>query len=348
MDGSNSHYLCEDGVLFDHDKTTLILCPAQSDKTHLDIPPTVTTIMPAAFSGCKLKAITLPQALTRIGDGMLSGLTQLESVAIPSTVTEIGSSAFRGCTSLKEVEVPASVQSIGTAAFAESPSLTRVRLPDGLTRIEGWLFDGCSSLSEVNIPDGVDYIGMAAFQNCSSLPAVQIPQGVTIIDDYAFEGCCRFTEITIPDKVQVLHWDSFRGCTGLEKVSLGSSLTEMHAGSFYGCDNIQQVWSNIKEPFDVTAYDYIQGGIALVGRCFPEAVTRQAVLYVPEGTGVKYKSKAGWRDFLNIQEKTQSSVEVFRSEDSNAIFPFDLQGRHLNSQPTKGIYIIKGRKVVVR
>ena len=301
VENGNPKYLSEDGVLFNHDKTTLLLFPAQSDITNYVIPTTVTTIVPAAFSGSQLKSITLPPLLTEIGNSAFIGLVQLEHITIPSSVTSIGSSALRGCTSLKEVDIPEGVQSIGTAALAENPSLVRVHLPKGLTRIEGWTFDGCTSLSEVNVPEGVNYIGMAAFRNCSSLPAFQIPQGVTIIDDYAFMGCQTLTELTIPDNVEKVGWDAFSGCSRLEKVTIGRSVKALEGGTFYGCENIRKVWSYIEEPFDVNDIERAPGEVLESGRCFHETVTREATLYVPNGTKEKYLAKRGWRDFVTIQ-----------------------------------------------
>ena len=298
VENGNPEYLCEEGVLFNHDKTTLMLFPAQNDMINYVIPATVTTIVPAAFSDSKLKSIMLPPMLTEIGNSAFCGLVQLEHIAIPSSVTSIGSSAFRGCISLKEVDVPKGVQSIGTAAFAENPSLVRVHLPEGLTRIEGWTFDGCTSLSEVNVPEEVNYIGMAAFRGCSSLTTFQIPHGVTVIDDYGFMGC-----------------------SSLEKVTIGRSVKALKGGTFYKCDNIKEVWSYIEEPFDVIDYEHAYGN---VGCCFPEVVTREAKLYVPIGTKEKYLTKSGWRDFVNISDVIQTSTKPV---DDIAYRPFIEEGK---------------------
>ena len=304
----NPNYLTEDDVLFNRQKTKLILFPAQCDKISYKIPVTVSTIAPGAFSGCKLKHLTLPPTLTKIGESWLGGLEQLESIDIPSSVTTIGLGALSGCSSLQELYVPDNVRSIDRSAFSNCTSLVRVHLPEGLARIEGWTFDGCTSLSEVNIPEGVNYIGMDAFRNCSSLSAIQIPQGVTIIDDEAFMGCQTPTELTIPDKVENVGWDAFWGCSRLEKVTIGRSVKALEGGTFYGCDNIREVWSYIEEPFDVIDYEHAHGNMVLVGRCFPKAVTSEATLYVPNGTKEKYLAKSGWRDFGNICDVNQTAT----------------------------------------
>ena len=102
MEDGNPSYLCEDGVLFNHDITTLMLFPVQSDKNHYDIPATVTDITPAVFQGSKLKSITLPQSVTYIGSEAFKGCTAMETAELPEVLTEINVNAFEDCQSLRE------------------------------------------------------------------------------------------------------------------------------------------------------------------------------------------------------------------------------------------------------
>ena len=325
VEEGNPKYLAEDGVLFNHDKTTLILFPAQNGMTHYDIPATVTTIEVAAFCVSRLKSVTLPPMVTKIGTAAFALMDQLESITIPSSVTTIGNGAIGACACLKEIYVSDGVQSIGTQAFSENPSLVKVHLPDGLTRIEGWLFKGCTSLSEVNIPEGVEYIGMDAFCDCQSL-----------------------TEITIPDKVEIVGWDAFSGCSGLKKITIGRSVTELVAGTFYGCDNIREVRSYIEEPFNVRDSDQMYDGVVQIGRCFPEVVTQEATLYVPHGTIEKYRNKQGWRDFVTISEASETAIDEMSVHNEAPAIYYNLNGQRLYGKPTKAIYIQNGKKMIAK
>ena len=291
VEEGNPNFLTENDVLFNSDKTTLMLFPAQNDMTHYDVPSTVKAILPCAFSHSQLKSITLPPTLTRISNSMLSDMPQLENITIPATVTEIGSSAFSGCTSLKEVDIPNSVQSIGLQAFYQDSALVRVHLPESLARIEGGTFRECASLSELNIPERVNYIGVYAFSGCSSLTSIQIPSNVTTIDS-----------------------DAFWGCSSLEKLVIGASVTELKGGTFCECNKIRQIWSYIEEPFDVCDYELKDHGYTVVGKCFPDSVTSNAVLYVPQGSIEKYRSKTGWRDFKNIVALPDNTTESLLGE----------------------------------
>jgi hypothetical protein len=182
---------------------------------------------------------------------------------------------------------------------------------------------------------------MAAFRNCSSLPAFQIPQGVTIIDDYAFLGCQTLTELTIPDKVENVGWDAFSGCSRLEKVTIGHAVKALEGGTFYRCDNIREVWSYIEEPFDVIDYEYAHGEMVLYGRCFPEAVTSEATLYIPKGTKEKYLAKSGWRDFVNISDVIQTTgIKEVGRDATKAVRYYSIDGKRI-ATPQRGLNIIK-------
>jgi hypothetical protein len=124
-------------------------------------------------------------------------------------------------------------------------------------------------------------------------------------------------------------------------------VTVLAGGTFYGCDNIREVRSYIEEPFYVIDEDDMYGDMLRGGRCFPEAVTQEAVLYVPQGTVEKYRSMRGWRDFLNIKESSQTVIETPTYTNDTSLPYYTLDGRRSIGLPTKGIYIQNGRKRVV-
>ncbi|MDR2791599.1 MAG: leucine-rich repeat domain-containing protein [Tannerellaceae bacterium] len=79
-----------------------------------DIPETVKTIGDGAFSGCKIKSVTLPSKLK-----YLSGFeeTDIESLHIPEGVEELGLRAFADCP-ITKLTLPASVRKIGAEALS--------------------------------------------------------------------------------------------------------------------------------------------------------------------------------------------------------------------------------------
>jgi hypothetical protein len=78
VDPANPVYTSIDGVVYDKEAKTLVMCPSGKEGV-LEIPPTVTAIAAWAFGDCK----------------------KLSEVVIPPSVTEIHTDAFGGCTATR-------------------------------------------------------------------------------------------------------------------------------------------------------------------------------------------------------------------------------------------------------
>ncbi len=180
----NPNYCSEDGVLFNKDMTTLVLCP-----------------------GGKQDVYTIPNSVTSIGDYAFGGCTGLTSVTIPNSVATIGEEAFYGCSSLTSVTIPNSVTSIGTGAFCNCFVLTSIIVENGnsmydsrnncnaiIKTANNELIIGCQNTI---IPNSVTSIRWVAFAYCGGLTSIEIPNSVTSIGNYAFYGCSSLTSVTI-------------------------------------------------------------------------------------------------------------------------------------------------------
>jgi hypothetical protein len=128
-DESNNFFSCEDGVLFDKQKKSVITYPAGKKNSSFEILPNVTHICEAAFSGC--------------------GLT---TVKIPSTVTSIEKNAFWVCSNLSDILIPLSVISMGENVFADCFKLTIYA--EGPSKPIGW----DSNWNFLNLPVVWNYI----------------------------------------------------------------------------------------------------------------------------------------------------------------------------------------------
>ncbi len=260
ISNNNPNYSSVDGVVFNKDKTELIIYPP-GGKAEVTISNSVTSIGVGAFCTCNnLVSVTIPASVTSIGNSAFSGCSSLTSVTIPDGVTEISRGAFSGCTSLKSITIPNSVIKISDDSFANCTSLTSITIPNSVTEI-GWeAFQECTSLSSIKIPASVTSIGDSAFLRCTNLTEinidnnnpnycdidgvvynkgkteliicpprgkteVSIPNSVTIIYDQAFYDCYNLTSIIIPDSVTSIGLSAFWGCISLTSVKIPDSVT---------------------------------------------------------------------------------------------------------------------------
>jgi len=126
VDAGNNMYSSQDGVLYNKNKSILIMYPAGAGAS-FTILDNVTSIGERAFYNCTdIINVIIGNNVTSIGDYAFSGCERLISVTIGNSVTNIGDSAFSGCISLTSVIIPSSIINIGRRAFNSCTSLTSV------------------------------------------------------------------------------------------------------------------------------------------------------------------------------------------------------------------------------
>lgn len=100
----NTHYTSENNVLFNRDKTTLILYSPKKTNSTYAVPDTVTRIERGAFYFCaNLTNITIPSSVTTIGHHAFSDCINLTEINIAHSVKKIEWGSFGACNSLKDV-----------------------------------------------------------------------------------------------------------------------------------------------------------------------------------------------------------------------------------------------------
>ena len=129
VDICNKNYYTQDNMLI-YSQGNVVSCWSQ--KEHIVLPDSVTSIVNGAFIGCKsLKSINIPDSVTSIGNYAFMWCESLQSINIPDSVTSIGNSAFCDCRLLNSVIIPDSVTSIGNYAFMWCESLKYIIIPLG-------------------------------------------------------------------------------------------------------------------------------------------------------------------------------------------------------------------------
>ena len=276
VDIANPNYSSDNGVLFNKDKTNIILCPM-----------------------AKTGAYIIPSSVTSIGRRTFFGCASLTSITIPSSVKTIGNEAFIGCTSLKSVTIPSSVMGIGNSTFHSCTSLESVTIPSSINAIGNSTFQSCTSLKSVNIPSSVTSIGSSAFMECTSLTSIDIPSSVTSIESNTFAGCTSLESINIPSLVTSIESYAFQGCTSLKSIDIPSSVSSISEAAFAYCTGLQEVTVHWTTPLTIIAY-YV--GI------FEDVNTLSVRLIIPSGTSAAYSVADVWKNF-KIEELITFSAE---------------------------------------
>ncbi|MBQ8045789.1 MAG: leucine-rich repeat domain-containing protein, partial [Bacteroidales bacterium] len=191
----------------------------------------VTSIGIAAFRGCQLLAVTIPNSVTTIDSAAFESCSNLISVTIPNSVTSIGSTAFESCTRLTSVTIGNSVTSIGRWAFNSCTNLTSITIPNSVTYIGSYAFYECSDLTSVTIPNSVTFIEEGVFSNCSSLTSVTIPNSVTSIGNSAFYNCKGLTSVKLSNSVDTIGREAFYN-TGLTSITIPENVRHIGSNAF--------------------------------------------------------------------------------------------------------------------
>ena len=194
----NKNYCSEDGVLFNKDKTELLVYPRTKQDTEYQVPAGVTKIRETAFCVCNnLVKVTIGENVKEIGNQAFFRCDKLEEVVLPNQLSVIGDEAFYACSKLRTAELPKSVTKIGDNAFWYC-RLSTVTIPSGVQVIGQSAFEN-NLIRELTLEEGVQMIGPKAFYN-NYLRTINIPSTVTYIDVSSFNENSRLREINVAEK----------------------------------------------------------------------------------------------------------------------------------------------------
>ena len=322
----------------------------------LVIPDGIPTIGKAAFDGCDMVSVTIPNSVTSIESNVFAYCKNLTAVALPNSIDSICSYTFAGCSALKSIEIPANIRSIGDFAFHDCTALADITIHEGLTSIGVDTFYGCSALTNIDLPSTITHIGEGCFGYCTCLQSMPNLGNVTEIRSNCFNNCTSLTSIAISDKVTTIGMEAFWMCTGLTSISIPDNVETIEGNAFQGCKNVATIsigkgikeigfsaFSSIPELTDV--YCYAEQVPETHLGAFTGSYIEYATLHVPESATEAYKAVAPWNQFKNFWDPSGiSSI----SEDKPSTAPiYDLQGHRHNNRTGKGIFIQNGKKYIL-
>ena len=256
VDSGNRNYTAEKGVLFNKEKTELLIYPAGKTGNY-QIPDAVEKIRESAFAGAsKLENIYFNKKITEIGGYAFSECTALCVPEFPSGLVTIGENAFEYCTSFNsELVIPKTVVGVGRFAFFMDYALNRIVIESdsSITRIGYGAFGYCG-IEDFTIPENVSSMGQEVFTGCNRLIAVTFEADSQLenLAAWTFSGAEELRQITFED---------------------GSNLKNIEARALEGLNRLQRITlENCKQLTEIGNYAF-KNDSALSEIAFPENLT---------------------------------------------------------------------------
>lgn len=255
----------KNGVLYNADKTKLIMYPDLLKLKTYTVPKSVKAISANAFSDGKYLEKVNVSNVEKIGVRAFS-CSSIEEIVLGNKLQSVNDEAFYGCRYLKTVTIPASVTKIGKHAFLQSgtvkvaannkkyssDSLGVLFNKDKTTLIH---FSERIKVKSYTIPDTVKVISDRAFAYNEYVENITFPKGLKRIEEFgaaadnlksiylykdieyigedAFSFCGKVRDLTIEEGSKAVICDgAFEYMGSLENISISSAITEVGYRAF--------------------------------------------------------------------------------------------------------------------
>ncbi len=243
VDPANANFSTDHwGILYNKDKTAIVVYPAGSKRPVYTIPAYITKVEDRAFMGAiYLEDISWLNPYTSFGLSAFSYCTNLYRATVPEGTVHLSDWIFNACFSLAEVNLPDSIESFGAGVFHWCTALTEFTMPANLYEVTSNSFRECYSLKKVVLNDSLEFIGPNAFSWCFALEEINLHENIKQIGSTAFYQCYSLKEITFPTKVRYVNSQVLRQCYGLESVTLSPNAYEIDTEAFMDCRALKSI-----------------------------------------------------------------------------------------------------------
>ena len=263
-------------------------------------------------------------------------ITSFDELQYFTGLTAIDDNAFAGCDGLTSITLPNTVTSLGTYAFSGCDGLTSFVIPSSVTTLNDAVFNYCAGLTSITIPKSVTRMGYNPLNGCNALTSIQVESGNPNFDsrdgcnaiiygksDILVSGC---QNTVIPDGIKTIWQYAFGGCEELTSITIPASVTSFGNYAFFGCYNLEEIHSEVVQPFAFNATVFGNTDIFTT-----------AILYVPAGTKAQYQATDGWKDFKNIAENVSDFVSLTAKSytreygEENPVFEYSVSNGSITS-----------------
>lgn len=247
------------------------------DRIDIILPDTINDIGQSAFENTKLVKFKIPPLVTSINEAVFSGCQYMRHITIPSNVKKIERSAFNHCDRLREIDLFVGLEEIHLLAFSFCDNLEIINIPPDMdvTKVIGWsgafrmfsdritiVIKGRTSIPKADLQDYnylrngalviMDGINILANQFKANQDIRSVSAGTTntnaggiTIGSRAFQKCANLETLDVRGVERIGH-DAFGNCTKLHTVRL-SDVKNILDGAFYDCVKLTSVQISAKE-----------------------------------------------------------------------------------------------------
>ena len=276
------------------------------------LPESIQEIGDFAFSRMEIKQINIPKSLRKFGRSSFSNCHWLSTnpLVIPEGVTSIPPQCFINCQCFKELVLPSTLNTIKELAFYNT-RVEKVNFPEGLEHIKAAAFYGCD-LIEAILPGTLKELSDGTFSMCPKLKEIKIAEGITKIPFDFVSYCQSLEKVNIPKSVTVIEDDAFSTCS-LDSIVFPATIEYIGKGAFKDLEKLKKIYSMSPIP-PVCYYDpMVNFGDESFGGSTPSDIP----VYVPIGSGEKYREAFGWNYFTNIIETDKFPTGIVSPKMSN-------------------------------
>ena len=300
----------------------------------IKIPNNIKEFSERVFQGCtKLKEINVPENLKYIRRNAFDGCKSLLSIELPKQLYELGDYSFRGC-GFVSFTFPEKINYLRVGVLQNCKALKSVDFPtvksDDLGYSLNGTFAGCSSLESITIPQSIKVINENVFEGCTSLKSIRIENSTETMFLYSSDspdiqlfGDCILKNVYIGRNVGGSATINSSNCSStpfygqikIDTVELGGYMGEISSWLFPNC-KIKKLYINdvIKSIKANAFYSTIPDTVVCQGIEPPSmdlGGLADALIYVPNGTGIDYRRYESWNQNLIIDlTDTISTVRV--------------------------------------
>ena len=183
----------------------------------------------------------IPEGVVNLYHNCFASCDKLKRISLPSSLKRIGKRAFYNCVSLTEMAIPESVTILDEEMFMNCSALEKVTLPSHITEIPVGMFGNCRSLKAFCLPKEVKVINEEAFKQCYSLEHIETNDKLELVRENAFENCYSLKEFIMPESMRSVSIGILNGCHSLEHIHFSSQIKDFGGSCCRDCWNIKRI-----------------------------------------------------------------------------------------------------------